>query len=381
MARKARSSTSTDSTKPKRTRASRPYPAASFKEARALGDAIVKYASGEKVRRLTLLDQMNRKPTSSATNQLITDSGKYGITKGSYAAEFLELTPNGRCACDPTTTAESRVRAHFQLAIADVAPFKLLYDTYVGKPIPVHSVLIDVLKDADLKISDHKECVDLFVVNAKDLGILRTIAGTETLVSIDHLADERRKTDTKTPSDATAEVVTCVDTGATVPGTDWEKTCFYITPIGAEESEARKHADMFMKSLIEPAMQELGLRVVRADKIGNPGMITSNIIEHIKRCKLAIADLSTLNPNVFYEVALRHTCRLPVVQIIRKSDHLPFDVNQVNTIVIDTSDIYTLVPKIETYRSEITTLAKEALRDPDHVSNPISVFFPKFWVQ
>lgn len=113
--------------------------------------------------------------------------------------------------------------------------------------------------------------------------------------------------------------------------------------------------------------------------IGNPGMITSSIIEHIKKCKLAIADLSTLNPNVFYEVALRHTCRLPVVQVIRKSDRLPFDVNQVNTIVIDTSDIYTLVPKIETHRSEITTLAKEALRDPDHVSNPITVFFPQFW--
>jgi len=372
--KKAKSATKSD--KPKRTRAVRPYPAATFKEARALGDAIVKFASGEKVRRLTILEQMNRKPTSSATKQLITDSGKYGITKGSYAADSMELTATGKLACDARTPRSDRLKAHFKLAVTDVAPFKLLYETYVDKPLPVHSVLLDVLKDSAIKLSDPKECVDFFVVNVKDLGLLRTIAGTETLVSIDHVLDEKGGTSEHDSAVTDSSVTT--DAPAIDVRTDWDKTCFYITPIGSEDSEARKHADLFMKSLIEPAMQELGLKVVRADMIGNPGMITSSIIEHIKKCKLAIADLSTLNPNVFYEVALRHTCRLPVVQVIRKSDRLPFDVNQVNTIVIDTSDIYTLVPKIETHRSEITTLAKEALRDPDRVSNPITVFFPQF---
>lgn len=368
-----------DSSPKKRTRAVRPYPMCSFKEARSVGDAIVKFASSEKVRRLTLLGHMNRKPTSSATNQLITNSGKYKITKGSYSADFLELTPLGKLTCDPKTPPAKRVQALFDLSIGNIPPFRTLYDAYVGKPLPVHDVLVDVLKDSKIKLSDHRECVDLFVVNAKDAGLLKTIAGTETLVSIEQVLDERG-TDADSDSPLpTEESLDAVNGSVPASATDWDTICFYITPIGDPDSEARKHADMFMKSLIEPAMEELKLRVVRADKIGKPGMITSNIIEHIKKSKLAIADLSTLNANVLYEVALRHACRLPVVQIIRKSDHLPFDINQVNTIVIDTSDIYTLVPQIETHRSEIATLAREALRDPDHVSNPITVFYPQFW--
>ena len=91
-------------------------------------------------------------------------------------------------------------------------------------------------------------------------------------------------------------------------------------------------------------------------------MITSQVLEYLKKSKLAIADLSYLNPNVFYEVALRHALRLPVVQLIRKADRLPFDVNQTRTITIDTTDIYSLIPKIQTYRSEIAKSGQEGYR-------------------
>jgi hypothetical protein len=59
---------------------------------------------------------------------------------------------------------------------------------------------------------------------------------------------------------------------------------------------------------------------------------------------------------------------------------VPFDVNQVRTVVIDTTDIYTLTPRIETYRSEIATQARAALADPTVNSNPLTVFFPGFEV-
>lgn len=104
-------------------------------------------------------------------------------------------------------------------------------------------------------------------------------------------------------------------------------------------------------------------------------MITSQVMEHILRARLVVADLSYHNPNVFYEMALRHATKLPMVQICRKKDRLPFDVNQIRTITIDTSDIYTLVPRLETYRSEIATQVRAAL-DGQGTSNPLTVFFP-----
>ena len=109
---------------------------------------------------------------------------------------------------------------------------------------------------------------------------------------------------------------------------DWSKICFYITPIGEEDSEERRHSDLFLNSIVEPALEEFDLKVVRADQIGKPGMITSQVIEHVLKSRLVIADLSFHNPNVFYELCLRHVCRLPTVQIIRKADRIPFDLDQ-----------------------------------------------------
>jgi len=158
--------------------------------------------------------------------------------------------------------------------------------------------------------------------------------------------------------------------------TSFETTCFYITPIGSTGSDARKHSDLFLGSLIEPAMAPLGLKVVRADTIGQPGIITRQILEFILRSRLVVADLSFHNPNVFYELALRHAARLPIVQIVRQTDSIPFDINQMRTIPIDDSDIYAFVPKIEVYKSEIASQARRALEAGHEVDTPISVYFP-----
>ena len=58
----------------------------------------------------------------------------------------------------------------------------------------------------------------------------------------------------------------------------------------------------------------------------------------------------------------------------------PFDVEQMRTIPIDTSGIYSLVPQLETYRSEIATHVRQALASPETVSNPLTVFCPGFTV-
>jgi len=374
----------TRAAKLKRTRTPRIYPALSFEESLVIADAIQTYASGEKVARLTLLKQMNLSPTSSATQILITSSGKYGLTKGSYAAEHLELTPEGKIATDKSTPVKAKTETRFNLAIKGIAPFNVLYNRYRGKKLPSHDVLKDVLKEAKLEISDDKECIDTFVVNTKFLGLLQTIAGSETLIPIETLIEQLPDAPAAdaipgTPARLLEQAhMPSAEPTVRSPG-QWHKICFYITPIGTDDSEERKHSDMFLSSLIEPALSGFGLEVVRADRISQPGMITSQVLEHVRRSKVVIVDLSFHNPNVFYEMALRHATKLPVVQICRRKDRLPFDVNQVRTISLDTTDIYTLIPKLETYRSEIASQVRAAL-DGQGSSNPISVFFPGFSV-
>lgn len=362
----------------KKGRTPRIYPVLSFEEALTLAEAINTYASGERVARLTLLKQMNSSPTSSSTQILITSSGKYGITKGSFVAEHLELTEKGRLATDKGASAREVTQARFDLAISGIRPFEVLYNRYKGKKLPSHDVMRDTLAEADLEITDDKECIDLFIVNAKYIGLLQTIAGSETLVPIETLL-EQIPSGEGASSNLALQRSFQASTGEVKPSsksqTQWQKVCFYVTPIGDEGTEQRKHSDLFLSSLIEPALAGFGLEVVRADMIGQPGMITSQILEHLLKAKLVIADLSFHNPNVFYEMAIRHFTKLPIVQICRKSDRLPFDVNQVRTISIDTTDIYSLVPKLETHRSEIATVVRAAL-EGQAGSNPISIFFP-----
>src|SRR5947199_40675 len=80
----------------------------------------------------------------------------------------------------------------------------------------------------------------------------------------------------------------------------------YRPRIGPAGSEMRKHSDLILVSLVEPALAEIGLTVIRADGIEKPGVITQQVIEHVAKARLVIADLSFHNPNVFYELSLRH---------------------------------------------------------------------------
>jgi hypothetical protein len=382
--------TAKPSSETKRARRTPLFPAAAFEEAMALANAIQKHAAGQKVRRLTLFDNMGKSPDSGTSRQLIVNSNKYGLTKGSYASEHLELSPEGALATGADVTPREKLAARFKLAIEGIAPFKALYDSLKGNRLPAASVLEDTAKEHDVPAADAKECVELFIVNAKFLGILKPIAGAERIIPLEQAMEGLPAAESSESGDGVSGRV-AKSSGLSErrasgpnPGPDvdgWNSICFYISPIGEADSEHRKHADLFLGSIVEPALEEFGLKVVRADRIGKPGMITAQIIEHVLKARLVIADLSFHNPNVFYELCLRHVSRLPTVQIIRMSDKIPFDLDQFRTIQIDTSTIYSMVPNLQTYKAEIATQVRTALQDPDSTDNPVTTYYPNLKIQ
>jgi hypothetical protein len=359
-------------------RKTRSFPASTFEEALTLPLAIQRFAAGQPVRRVTLFDHLQKSPDSGHSRQLITNSSRYGLTKGSYAAERLELTDDGRVATSPDVPAQDQLRAKFKLAIEKHEPFKLLYDRFKGNKLPSQEVLRDYVVDQGLAPELAHECVDTFVLNAKFLGLLKTMAGAERLLTLDHVLDELPRTSQGIvpPLPIPISTQAPIGTPATTETRDWSRICFYISPIGEEDTEERRHADLFLGSIVEPAVKQLGLTVVRADHIAKPGMITRQVIEHVVRARLVIADLSFNNASVSYELCLRHAVRMPTVHLIRSRDRIPFDLDQFRTVRIDTTDIYSLVPSLETYKSEITNHARRVLEDAEAADNPLTVFFP-----
>lgn len=364
-------------------RKERKFPALTFEEALTIPEAIQKYASGQRVRRLLVFEKLNKSPDSLESRRLVTASGQYGLTKGSYLAEYLELTPEGNEATSDNVPPAKKLKARFNLAIEKHAPFILLYNKLKGSRIPAKEVLADSLSEAGIEEPEKAECIDTFILNLKFLGLLKTIAGSERIISIEQALEQAptapvnvtvQLADSMIAASLPAPLAVSGETPK--PTEDFSKVCFYISPIGEENSEQRRHADFMMEYIIQPAVEEFGLTVVRADKMGKPGMIGKQVIQHILLARLVIADLSFHNPNVFYELCLRHATRLPTVQVKREIDKLPFDLNQYRTIPIETRDPYGLVPKIQTYTSEVANQVRRALQDSESGDNPISLYYP-----
>ena len=359
-----------------RTRVQRSFPAATFEDSLELARQMQAMGSN-KVRRLTLFDEMKKSPDSGASRQLVTNSSRYGLTTGSYGAEFIELTADGQVVVSADVGAKEKARATYRLAIDGVPPFKAIYDEYAGKRLPSPSVVKDFLLEKGYPEGEIQECIDTFTVNAKYAGVLKVLSGAEQLLKLDHALDElpSRSTQLEVRSDAPHRPAAAES--RIEP--DWSRVCFYVTPIGDDDSEHRRHSDLFLGSIVEPALADFDLHVVRADQIGEAGMITKQVIDYIAKARIVVADMSFHNPNVFYEVALRHASRKPLVQIIRACDRIPFDLDQIRTVRIDTSDIYSLVPQLETYRSEIASQVRRVLEGGTEVDNPLTTFYPSFW--
>lgn len=362
----------------KKKRSQRSFPASTFEEPLEFAKAVFRIGSGQPVKRLTLFDQLGKSPESGGSRQLIINSGRYGLTRGGVQAENIELTPEGQKAVDEQVTPREQKRLWVQLAISQVEPFQKLYEKFVGNKLPAHAVLIDAAKDVGIDVDHAAEAVDTFVVNLRFVGLLKTLSGAERIISLDMLLGELpASTSTVHPTSIPGLQSSAV---VTSEHAQFESTCFYIAPIGEEGSEPRKHSDLFLGSLVEPALEPFKLNVIRADAIDKPGVITRQIIEYIMRSRLVIAGLSFHNPNVFYELALRHAVKLPIVQIVRASDRVPFDVNQMRTVHIDTTDIYSLLPRVDSYRAEIANQVRRALEADHVVDTPISIYFPSMTV-
>jgi hypothetical protein len=83
--------------------------------------------------------------------------------------------------------------------------------------------------------------------------------------------------------------------------------------------------------VVEPACSAHNLDPVRADKIAHPGEITEQIFRLLRDADVVIADLTGGNPNVMYELGLRHTRDKITVQL-GENERLPFDINTIRTI-------------------------------------------------
>ena len=150
-----------------------------------------------------------------------------------------------------------------------------------------------------------------------------------------------------------------------------KKSCFIITPIGKEHDPIRRHIDGVIKAVIEPVLEENDYEPIVPHYMTTPGSIDKQIIKQIYKSDLVIANLTDVNPNVMYELALRHCFGTPLIIIAEEGTVLPFDIGNQRTIfyhndamgvLVLADDLSKAIKKLSddgTYESPVISVVKE----------------------
>lgn len=86
---------------------------------------------------------------------------------------------------------------------------------------------------------------------------------------------------------------------------------------------------------IRQATEYLGHELVRADNVFSSGLITDQILNEIRNSNLVIADISSRDPNVMYEIGFAQSSNIPILPICQRGNHILFDIPSIRIILYD----------------------------------------------
>jgi tetratricopeptide (TPR) repeat protein len=143
--------------------------------------------------------------------------------------------------------------------------------------------------------------------------------------------------------------------------------CFVLMPFGKKPDAAGATIDFdaVYREVIAPAIRDAGLEPLRADEEVVGGIIHKPMFERLVLCEYAVADLTTANANVFYELGVRHGVRpASTVLIFGGSARLPFDVAMLRALPYSVG-ADGLPDAVDAPRAGLTKLLRAAQDTPD----------------
>lgn len=145
----------------------------------------------------------------------------------------------------------------------------------------------------------------------------------------------------------------------------YHPSCFILMPFGKKKGpeDIEFDFDYISEKLIKPAIAAAGLTPIRADAEQTGGIIHKAMYERLALCDYAVADVSTVNANVYYELGMRHTIKpFTTICIMSDKSKLAFDLNlnRTYTYKIDENGKLLNVEEAITAIAEKLMLAKQS---------------------
>jgi hypothetical protein len=162
-----------------------------------------------------------------------------------------------------------------------------------------------------------------------------------------------------------------------------QPVCYVTMPFGRKSSPSTGRVidfDNLYRTCIQPAVQAEGATCIRADEEEGVGLIHKPIYSRLMHSELVIVDLTTFNPNVVYELGIRHAVRPGATLLIIASDErMPFDLAMSRhlTYALDGLDLVTAESAVR-FTTQLRTWVREALKPKSSPDSPLFILFDDF---
>ncbi len=160
-------------------------------------------------------------------------------------------------------------------------------------------------------------------------------------------------------------------------------SCFVIIGFGKKTSYANGKArvldlDQTYSLLLKPVFDSLNIDCYRAIDKNLNGSIDKVMLQEIKNADIAIADISTLNANVMWELGVRHSLKPNHTIMICEKEQMssiPFDINHFVVHQYTHSEEGIPYMEVERFRTVLSNLIKGLLeQNPAVTDSPVFTF-------
>ncbi len=159
-----------------------------------------------------------------------------------------------------------------------------------------------------------------------------------------------------------------------------EQTCFVVIGFGEKTDYATGRVlnlDKTYEQLIKPAFDNVGIRCFRAIDVNVTGSIDMLMYHWIYHADYVVADLSTMNANVFYELGVRHAQKPNTTLIMAEKglfSKLPFDLS--HTIIYGYEHMGDQIDpdEAEQFVATLTAQLEKLLAEPPKFDSPVYTY-------
>jgi hypothetical protein len=271
-------------------------------------------------------------------NVEVSSAKKYGFLKSEDGKLVLELRARKALAPQSATDRISALRG----AVTEAPDLAEVYSHYRGENLPDDQFFNNALVDRfNIPADKVSEFLEIFNDSMRSAELIDDSGVRPRLIDVGR--DESQRP-------------------AAVPGpkvaVEKGTTCFVMQPFGGPLGS-------YYELIFKPAIEQAGMTAVRADDdIFATGKIMDQVWRGIRQAKVLVAELTSKNPNVFYELGLAHALEKPVVLVSSNQEDVPFDLRHIRAIFYDQGDPFwgqKLINKIADNIKSALTNPEEAI--------------------